>query len=78
MSRCCGCVAHLGDADICVFALLSTSSGFLMYLECYSLSPKMHGRVGRWVKRTRGCIGAAGRGDVSAAVLCYAMYLTVV
>lgn len=46
MSRCCGRVAHLGDADICVFALFGISSGFLMYLECYSLSPKMHGRVG--------------------------------
>jgi hypothetical protein len=77
MSRCCGRAAHLGDADICVFALFGISSGFLMYLECYSLSPNMHGRVGRWAKRTRGCIGAAGRGDVSATVLCHAMSLTV-
>jgi hypothetical protein len=35
MSRCCGRVAHLGDADICVFALFGISPGFLMYLECY-------------------------------------------
>ena len=69
MSRCCGRVAHLGDVDICVFALFGISSGFLMYLECYSLSPKMHEIVGRWVKRTRG--------DVSAAVICHAMSLTV-
>ena len=46
MSRCCGRVARLGDADICVFALFGISSGFLMYLECYKLSPNMHGRVG--------------------------------
>jgi hypothetical protein len=37
-------ITHLGDMDIS-FVLLNISSKFLLYLECYILSPKISKKV---------------------------------
>ena len=39
-------ITHLGDMDIS-FVPFNISSKFLLYLECYLLSPKMHKKVSK-------------------------------
>ena len=56
MSRCCGRAAHLGDADISVFALFGISSGFLCIWSVTRYHPTC---TGDWVD------GLNGPGGVS-------------
>jgi hypothetical protein len=39
-------ITHLSDTDI-YFVLFNIPSKFLLYLECYLLSPKMHKKVSK-------------------------------
>jgi hypothetical protein len=39
-------IPHLSDTDIS-FVLFNISSKFLLYLECYLLSPKRHKKVSK-------------------------------
>ena len=39
-------ITHLSDTDIS-FVLFNISSKFLLYLECYFLSPKMYKKVSK-------------------------------
>ena len=40
-------ITHLSDTDIS-FVLFNISSKFVLYLECYLLSPKMHKKVSKF------------------------------
>ena len=46
INHCDRCITHLSDTDI-FYVLFNISSKFLLYLECYLLSPKMHKKVSK-------------------------------
>jgi hypothetical protein len=46
INHCDRLITHLGDTDI-YFVLFNIPSKFLLYFECYLLSPKMHKKVSK-------------------------------
>jgi hypothetical protein len=69
-------ITHLGEMDIS-FVLLNISSKFLLYLEYYILSPKMHKKVNNKIKQSKKHISITKKSDKSITVIYHAMSLTV-
>ena len=65
-------ITHLSDTDIS-FVLFNTSSKFLLYLECYSLSPKRHKKVRKQTKQSKKFISITKMSDTSITVISHAM-----
>ena len=69
-------ITHLSDTDISI-DLFNIASKFLLYLECYLLSPKMHKKVSKYIKQTQRYISFSKKSDTSITVIYHAMSLTV-
>jgi hypothetical protein len=55
-------ITHLSATDI-FFVLFNISSEFLLYLECYILSRKMHKKVSKWIKQGKKYISITKKSD---------------
>ena len=69
-------ITHLSDTDI-FFVLFNLSSKFLLYLECYLVSPKMYKKVSKQIKQSNRYISITKKSDTSITVIYHAMSLTV-
>ena len=69
-------ITLLSDTDIS-FVLFNISSKFLLYLEYYLLSPKMHKKVNKLIKHSIKYISTTKKSDMSITVIYHGMSLTV-
>ena len=69
-------ITHLSDTDIS-FVLFNISSKFVLYLECYLLSPKRHKKVSKQIKQSKIYISISKKSDMSITVIYHGMSLTV-
>jgi hypothetical protein len=69
-------ITLLSDIDIS-FVLFNISSKFLLYLECYLLSSKMHKKVSKYIKQNKRYYSITKKSDTSITVIYHGMSLTV-